>query len=361
MLLTGLANNIGEKQQPCPEGYHPALVLPSLEFVYLTDMRIDSYSLRGDYCFGNMRYINISYNKLTKSLCEHCQIVGANRLEIIDLSYGELEVITSAFFTLPKLRFLNLSHNALGVSGSHFQETFSNLNHLVDINLSSNRLSRISPSAFDHCTHLRRVDLADNELTHIDFNLRHLPELKHMDLSGNRLLRLSDAFTAKLDKASLVRPLELNVQREMFVCNCESALFVQWIRKTHVRLPGRDQLTCMYEGDDNMLLKEIAIDKIKADCAFPVMHVVVPVVVGLLIVVGLVTVAVLVYRRWYARHNLMPKRRAEEDEQAKPHETVLLYVVCSPISDSDQCDVGMISHHIDTGLMSPAEEASSCS
>ena len=72
----------------------------------------------------------------------------------------------------------------------------------------------------------------------------HLSALELIDLSGNRLVTLSDTFMRNLDEQFLVRPLVLNIQREMFACNCESASFVRWTRVTHVRLTGKEPPKC---------------------------------------------------------------------------------------------------------------------
>ena len=87
------------------------------------------------YCTGKLQHLNVSQYRFTRG----CRNVGLNRLEIVDLNCGALEIITDDFFRNYKnLRFLNLSHHAFGVSGSDFQKTFSYLSRLEDISLSNN-------------------------------------------------------------------------------------------------------------------------------------------------------------------------------------------------------------------------------
>ena len=135
------------------------------------------------------------------------------------------------------LRFFNLSHNALGCdSGSDFQDNFSRLLLLEDINVSHNTLRGINPLAFERCTRTKRISLANNELTDLDLNMDSLIDLEYIDLSGNRLLSLSDTFMSKLDEMVHVRPLAVDLQREMFMCNCDTLSFVRGTRVTHVQL-----------------------------------------------------------------------------------------------------------------------------
>ena len=330
----------------------------SLEFLHMSDVRsTPRLSLNESYCFGNVRYLNVSHNKFAKVLCDGCRIIGNNRLEIIDLSNGALEAITSEFFNFPRLRFLNLSNNALGASGSDFRETFSHLIRLEDINLSGNRLRDISPQAFERCKSLRRLNLANNELAHIELNIRHLTSLEYIDLSDNYLMRLSDTFMATLDQQFQVRPFEISIQSYMFMCNCESASFVRWTLVTHVRLTDKDRLTCLYRGDRTMKLGEIALDKIGKKCSFPWKPVIIPIVVGLLI--SVTVFALFRYHRWYVLHQLVPRHlpgtMASTYVQEKQHKAVLIYLR-SGKSRGKQSGFARILSRDDNNILPLAEE-----
>ena len=144
----------------------------SLEFVELADFGDDSPTvMTGTACLNHVhvRFLNISMNRFTKVMCNDCFIEGVNRLEVLDLSHGALELITPEFMhSFVYLRFFNLSHNSLGVRRSDFRDCFSRLRLLEDINMSHYKLSRINPLAFKHCTRLKLINLANNELTDID-------------------------------------------------------------------------------------------------------------------------------------------------------------------------------------------------
>ena len=161
-------------------------------------------------CISTMhvRYLNLARNNFAKVLGKGLRLFGVNHLEILDLSYGVIEMISLDIFrTFTNLRFLNLSHNVLGASRSDFRKTFSPLFMLEVVDLSNNKLNRISPEAFENCSRLRRLNLANNELTEIDINLRHLLELERIDLSGNRLVSLSDVFMENLDRRCQMRSI----------------------------------------------------------------------------------------------------------------------------------------------------------
>ena len=153
----------------------------SVEFLHAADIGLSSpLKIEVNACTIDlrMRYLNISMNIFTKVLGNEFHLIGGNRLEIVDASHGAVELITPEFMNnFKNLRFLNLSHNFLGFSGSDYQGTFSQLPLLEDINLSYNKLGQISPRAFECCTNLRRLNLANNELTHTDMYMGHLSAL----------------------------------------------------------------------------------------------------------------------------------------------------------------------------------------
>ena len=329
----------------------------SLEFVHLVDSGFSSpMEIKGTACINHLhiRYLNISMNKFTKVLCNDCHLVGVIRLEIADASYGVLELITPEFMqNFKNLRFLNLSHNALGVSGFEFQETFSQLPLLEDINLSYNRLGQISLRAFEHCTRLRRLNFANNELTQIDIYMDHLAALEYIDLSGNRLVTLSDAFMTNLHQQFFVRPLIVNIQREMFICNCRSVPFVRWTRVTHVRLTEKDQLT-----SDNVRMTEIDVDQLEAECHLSILPIVVPIVVGV-IIISIVVVFVR-YHRWYIKYHLvlcwLRDGRTSSSTQGKQHDAMVTYFLHASNSRDQQVGVARISRWVCTRLLPRAED-----
>ena len=305
------------------------------------------------------RFLNLSLNKFTKVLCSGCRISGKSRLEILDMSHGSLQEITPEFMhSFPYLRFLNISHNSLGETGADFRGTFSHLRLLEDLNLSNNKLSWINPRAYEYCTRLKRLTLADNELTQIDIYMDHMTNLEYIDLSGNRLITLSDTFMSTSDQQVHIRPLTIHTQREMFACSCETLSFIRWIQVTSVDIPARENLTCSYGESTDTPLNTIELKRFEAGCDVSLL----PIIVPILAVVSLTCVVALLvrYHRWYIKYHLiicwLRGGWSTSGKQGKPHDAMVTYFLHASNSRDQEGGVARISRWVCTRLLPRAED-----
>ncbi|KAK2173739.1 hypothetical protein NP493_852g00007 [Ridgeia piscesae] len=275
------------------------------------------------------------------------------------MSHGTLQVITPEFMqSFPYLRFLNISHNSLGETGADFRGTFSHLRLLEDLNLSNNKLRRINPRAFEQCTRLKRLTLADNELTRIDIYMDHIINLEYIDLSGNRLITLTDTFMSTLDQQVHIRHLTINIQREMFACNCETLSFIRWIRVSSAQIPARENLTCSYGESTDTPLSTIELKRLEAGCDVSVL----PIVVPILAVVSLTCVVALLvrYHRWYIKYHLiicwLRGGWSTSSKQGKLHDVMVTYFLHASNVRDQEGGVARISRWVCTRLLPRAED-----
>ena len=347
-------------RKPCGEDFVNDLFPHSLEYLYLVDLSFKPRGeILGDYCLANIRFLNMSYNKLTFPSCVTCHMVGRSRLEILDTSHGKLQHVTANIMKYPQLRFLNLSHNNLGASESDFGETFIHLIRLEDINLSHNKLKSISPKAFQRCTRLRRLNLANNELSQFDLNIRHMSMLEYIDVSENRLFRLSGVFTSKLDEQFQIQTFELNLRGNVLVCNCISVVFVRWVASTKVLLTDRDKLKCLYGDRRDVSVTGIAINELEAGCDVTANQL----IVFIPIIVAVVLVSIMAwlvrYHRWYMKYHLILCWKVEgatpTHDQENRCDAMVLYFMHSANPRDQEGGVARISRWVCTRLLPRAE------
>ncbi|KAK2165419.1 hypothetical protein NP493_1365g00001 [Ridgeia piscesae] len=290
---------------------------------------------------------------LTLPSCVTCHVVGRSRLEILDTSHGILQHVTGNNMKYPQLRFLNLSHNNLGLAGSDFGETFIHLIRLEDINLSHNKLRSISPVAFQRCTRLRRLNLANNELTQFDLNIRHMTMLEYIDLSENRLFRLSSVFTSKMDEQFQTQTSEVNLRGNVLVCNCESVLFVRWVASTKVLLTDRDKLICLYGDRRDVSVTGIAINELEVGCDVTINQLIVFVPVIVAVVLVSIMTWLVRYHRWYIKYHLTLCWKVEG--ATTTHDQVLYFMHSANPRDQEG-GVARISRWVCTRLLPRAED-----
>ena len=335
----------------------------TLEFLHMIDVGSVSPRIRhGKACIDqlHLRYLNISLNQFTKVLGSGFVLEGVSRLEIVDASNGVLERLAPGYLNhFVNLRFVNLSHNSLGISGSDFRETFSRLLRLEDLNLAHNKLSHVNPRAFEHCISLRRLNLANNELTEIDIYMDRLVALEYIDLSGNRLVTLSHAFMTKLDIQFQKHDLTVDIRYEIFMCNCRSLSFIRWLRVTPVGLTEKETLTCSRGDTSGLRLTQIAIEPIETTCDIDrLLPVVVPVFVGVILVI--IGVSLVRYHRWYIKYHLVLCWLRDEVTSANrlenQYDAMVTYFLHAANSRDQQDGVARISRWVCTRLLPRAED-----
>ncbi|XP_063392648.1 chaoptin isoform X1 [Cydia fagiglandana] len=131
----------------------------------------------------------------------------------LDLSDNHLVRIEGGTFTaLPRLRWLDLSHNSPFNTGDRENNAFKGLERkllylglrnvsllqvptlqlpkLKSLDLSYNNLPSIAPDATAKLTHLRKLDLSYNDLSTVPVATHSLNELRWLSLSGNPITAL---------------------------------------------------------------------------------------------------------------------------------------------------------------------------
>ena len=348
-------------RNPCGEDFVNIFFPDSLEYLYMVDLRMTSkVQVFDDYCLANIWFLNMSHNNIPLPSCVTCHVVGRSRLEVLDTSHGVLQHITRHNLKYPRLRFLNLSHNNLGVSGSDFGEPFVHLIRLEDINLSHNKLRRISPTAFQRCPRLKRLNLANNELDQFDMNIRHMKTLEYIDLSENRLFRLTSVFTSKLDEQFRIQTFKMNLRGNVLVCNCESVLFVRWVASTKVLLTDRDKLICLYGDRRDVSVAGIAINELEAGCDVTTNQLIVFVPVIAAVVLVIIMTWLVRYQRWYIKYHLTlcwkVEGAATRHDQENRCDAMMLYFMHSANPRDQEGGVARISRWVCTRLLPRAED-----
>ncbi|CAH1129995.1 unnamed protein product [Ceutorhynchus assimilis] len=141
----------------------------------------------------SLETLNMQYNLLTEFSFN--EIIGLERLRRIDLSFNQISNLVGPASNLvePNIRLteLKLDHNALETLNA----ALSGLSELLRLDLSFNKLRRISPDDLINLDQLRLLDISHNQLKTLEeMSKTYLPRLSELKATHNQLTILEHDF-----------------------------------------------------------------------------------------------------------------------------------------------------------------------
>lgn len=206
--------------------------LRNLDFSKNAIKRIDSLAFLG---LENLKSLDLSHNNLTEFDDQGFKEVST--LQILNLSHNQINRLESNALSFYDLLELDLANNNLSALDGH---AFSQLSNLNQLNLSFNPISELRADTFSALFHLRHLnlrrinissiemgtflhqqklimlDLSENWLKIMDFQLFHpiQHDLTSLRLANNRLTELRD-----FRNSVFLQRLSLDIQRNDFNCS----------------------------------------------------------------------------------------------------------------------------------------------
>eukprot|EP00079_Xenopus_tropicalis_P009639 XP_002933859.1 PREDICTED: toll-like receptor 8 [Xenopus tropicalis] len=196
----------------------------------LTDFRLTSHSLKELQFSGNRLDVlwkneDKRYQELFKNLYN---------LTCLDISYNRLNKMTEVELSnLPlSLTELYLNNNKLDYFGWKALKAYKNLKHL---DLSHNKLTMIMGNLSIHTYSLSSLIISYNSISSLPVAFLHKSRnLSELDLSFNHLKSInSSVFLSGSENYLTV----LGLKGNPFVCTCEITDFISWIYANNVTIP----------------------------------------------------------------------------------------------------------------------------
>lgn len=255
-----------------------AIQLPNLKSLYLVDNQIRSINantfattpqLRELVLKGNeltnipegtfakiqkLKYLNLQKNKLNS--LEAVSLSELDQLRTLSLSSNRIiDIEMNSFSKQTKLSKLDLDYNRLPKVPD-----FTGLKSLKLLNLAGNELTELpSPAFFIFQDSLRTLDISDNKISKISWSaVQDLTNLVQFNMTNNKIQDLPNRFATSLDL--------LDAIDNPIICDCNIAPFVLWV--SDMKRPGlADNVQCSepkYHKDK--ILSELSIEKIQQEC-----------------------------------------------------------------------------------------------
>ncbi|XP_060582006.1 toll-like receptor 4 [Ruditapes philippinarum] len=242
------------------------------------------------------------------------------KLESIDLSQCNIRFINPMMFSgLSLLKLIDLSHNNLNdmvaENSSLFERLYENLKHLTEVNLSNNRLTTIPYNMFESNRKLEIIHLSDNLLTQISFHAVNLNNLKTINLERNQikvldaasLVRLNvikDLNNSKYPNGSEGKTLFKLTGNPISCTNCDSLASITWIFHSKSSIENSSLLKCRNEHEQLVGIDQSAIDNVQKICNRPKVIIISCATVATVLVAAIVSFIATRQRRRRKAHEL---------------------------------------------------------
>ena len=287
-------------------------VFEDLGQIFPLPLQLEDLDLSSNSFSDTVRKFTILNNKVLKRLdfssnnlrCWGGPLYGMPSLQYLDLSKNYCSRLNPLFFSNSKsLRTLLLSQNMLGRSLSTDVDglTFSTLNVLETLDLSSNEIYQLSQLAFKNNVNLKVLKLTNNALDKSLPNFSYNSKLEILNLSSNALPELLESTCkqlADIKKSSVNFTVDIS-GNDGFLCNCGNLYFPKFLLEHPDIFSDMSSFHCQLPNGSSVsyarleeVLSELELDCI-AQSVFDF------VLVALFVLVGIVSISGLYqYKRW---------------------------------------------------------------
>ena len=118
---------------------------------------------------------------------------------------------------------------------------------MSELNLANNKIKTLPSGVFSKIPHLTKLNLSDNSLQLIEFDITHFDRLEILDLSSNLLTQLE--ANNQVAMTNLMRQFvnfSLNIYGNPLQCTCESLDFLKWLKRSESNIANYENTSCLY-------------------------------------------------------------------------------------------------------------------
>ena len=225
--------------------------------IYFSKINFTHLQPSGLCWVNNLKYIDISYNKVTRF---DSPIFCMERLKFLNIRSVDAEYMNPKVFQeMPSLEILQMGNNRQAAATIFKNESFVHFlfeknKKLKFLDLSSNALSSLDQVTLNQLNSLVGFDLSFNEITNsniLNISIKHdFPYLRYVSLEGNKLTTIPLNLLRHLETVfnqNKTLGAYLNIYKNKFICTCNMIMGILHIFKSNIKVEKRNLLTCMVQ------------------------------------------------------------------------------------------------------------------
>ncbi|XP_063400238.1 toll-like receptor 4 [Mytilus trossulus] len=272
-------------------------------------------------------------------------IRNVKQLTSLDLSSNTCSNVSKLFFSkdFSMLKNLLLHDNNLGqvIAQDNNGEILKNLNNVVYINLSKNKIKNIPNLFFKKQHNLKHLDLNENMIKDITFKVSHMNKLVFLNLRNNHISKLSKYALNALDSVAKTSVnFTIDLRGNNIFCNCDSISFVKWMVNTPTHLHGLKKYECKMPNNTQIFIhnpRQI-FKTLQKEC-MSYEGIIIGITTGILIFIFILCGGISYRFKWklrYLYYMVKVKWHQTDKESDNKDERVYMYDVFVSYADEDQ-------------------------
>ncbi|XP_052105951.1 toll-like receptor 4 [Mytilus californianus] len=225
-------------------------------------------------------------------------------LQILDLSNNSL---TRFILDIKNFTRLILKQNLLGdflSTESYFEKKTNEYFSMIEtIDISQNDIKELAPFTFYSQPLLHHIDLSNNKIQDITFDLSCLLALEFLNLSNNRIKFFNESVMRTINTLVMNKQLTIDLSQNLLQCTCKTIPFLRWMIESNVLFVDLQEYSCTLEDGSIIILNpfEYKVLQLEKTCK-SYLGLIIGVSLALLVVI-MTVFTTLVYRyRWKIRY-----------------------------------------------------------
>lgn len=248
---------------------------------------------------SKLSYIDISRDGYYRWIGPIRVNLTLNNVTSLNLSHNQCSFINDSFFdSLTKLKDLDISYNYLGAyfhQENKSENVLRRLSNLENLYLQYNKISYLPKKLLKYNKRIKNLVISNNAIDKWTLDISYIDTLTFIDCSHNKLGKLPNAVTRKLDELRKDHNVTVDFHHNKIACTCDNLQFLKWLFTTEVMVTLSAECTG-YDGNITQaypyLLEECSKDHSVKEWLYPVQT------ICLLFILSVI--AVVVYKKRWA-------------------------------------------------------------